>query len=412
MKSLSIKFLTALIFQLLSNSISVAAIQPGATVVQLRKDCGTLDNCFSTMPSLLDWIWGSGAPGESPRNPSASLPLTVNIGPGEYQPFICRNGPGSSVPKGFVSLIGSSRDATKIILRENIEGGPPIQVPVRLANCTNLSFSRLAVITTSANVNIGYAIYWTGTGTSTWSDVYVEASRSGDTNYNTPWYDSGVAGLHYWYNSKLVSIAHARGINVGYESQGSESWFYGSEIDVVIDNLTPVTRKVMYGLDTAVSQGDIRLFGSVIRVLVDDSQGLVDGDFTFYGIRSGTAQAHMHGGSISVDGSKATGTVTAIGISGNSHVHDTAITVKPGQGGGSAIRVEGDLAEAPFIWPPGKQLPAVKSTNGSDTFVETDCNSSGICDGVAIEDQQPHMMIYSENCTSRWFDSTVNACRP
>ena len=74
-----------------------AAADPNADVVYLRKDCsmpvtdvdvlgypgtGVLRNCFTDSKELTDWIGIT-------RNPSASSPLLVDIGPGEHGQIAC-----------------------------------------------------------------------------------------------------------------------------------------------------------------------------------------------------------------------------------------------------------------------------------------------------------------------------------
>jgi len=79
-------------------------------VVHLRKDCADtnpgLKNCASTMLEMLNWVWGA-------RNPSASSPLIIDIGPGEFDSFVCR-GTSDNNRKGWVTVRGSGQNNTLI----------------------------------------------------------------------------------------------------------------------------------------------------------------------------------------------------------------------------------------------------------------------------------------------------------
>jgi hypothetical protein len=125
----------------------------------------------------------------------------------------------------------------------------------------------------------------------------------------------------------------------------------------------------------------------------------------------------MHGGIIAVDASKGAVSRNAIGIDvnkstngdGKAHTFETAWTVKAGTGGGTVTRLKGNGEhESPFLWQAGTDVPVpnLVSLTGADMFVETDCNSSG-CSGGS----EPHLMIYSSSCPSKWFDLVRQQCR-
>ena len=54
---------------------------------------------------------------------------------------------------------------------------------------------------------------------------------------------------------------------------------------------------------------------------------------------------------------------------------------------------------APYLWEEHPTPPNITSVTGADMAVVTD-------------GAQPHLLIYSSNCTSKWFDTSTNACRP
>lgn len=51
--------------------------------------------------------------------------------------------------------------------------------------------------------------------------------------------------------------------------------------------------------------------------------------------------------------------------------------------------------------------------HGQDMFVETDCSSTGDCEGTG-SGTEPHLMIYAETecgTTDPWFDVGLSECR-
>ena len=99
------------------------------------------------------------------------------------------------------------------------------------------------------------------------------------------------------------------------------------------------------------------------------------------------------------------------------HTPGTAFALTP-SATGDVQRLGGNATASPFQWPPGA-LPPVASTEtnvlttriGADTYIETDCDTLGDCDGSG--GNEAHLMIYSPNkCTTDpWYNVVTGRCR-
>lgn len=357
--------------------------------------------CFESVSSLNDYIWGS-----SGIFPTASAPLTVDIGPGEFAGQIyCPSG-----ADGYVTFRGAGRDRT--IIKKS---GTWLQLAVQVYGCESLGFQDLSVVAESTDSHIGYAVYWIGGGSSSWTDV----NLTGDS---TGWYDVGCGGdstdapdgRHNFWGSTVA------GGKFGFYAECGETWFYGGEVDAFASLSGSFTDKLA-GVWVA-HRGEVHLNGAAVRV---STAGISSGSGTAYGARvgpsgntfsvpSGYGEFHSHGGLVSVKTGNLSG-VAAVGIQVNdnsgagdarAHTHETAFVVV---GGASSTRLTGGgTFESPFQWEARTSPPAAGGAkNGQDTYVETDCDASGCSSG-----SDPHLMIYSSSCsTSPWFDTVRNACR-
>ena len=412
-----INYLTLLTAFFVSSTSYAGSISPTDTtsdIVNLRQDCSGVNadvkNCATTFAELLDWVWNT-------RKPSAASPLLIDVGPGDFDSFFCNNRTGTTYDTGFVTVRGSGPNNSAI-------HNTTKRHAVITSNCTNITFQDISIIADIDNSDPTVAgIQWIGGGTSVWSNVQVKTTSTSPVTYG--WYDvAGVSaidceGVHYWFGSK-ISVA-ARAGSFGYKSNCGETWFYGGDIEVYIDNDTPTSGAAM----SAVQVGDdVRIFGSTVRAVFDPNTTNVALDISMTGVsvaRTGTF--HMHGGIINVDASRATSSLDVTGVSAAPaptgttdtnalHTPMTAFRLSAG-GNGNVIRVSGDSVESPYTWPKSTTPPSITSTTGSDTFVETDCDSSGNCNDSASTEKHPHLMIYDASCTTNgtWFDVVTNACR-
>ncbi len=261
-----------------------------------------------------------------------------------------------------------------------------------------------------------------GGGSSTWSNVEVTVVSGSGANWT--WYEIGCdttqpKAVHYWYSSKLTG-AQSGSLGGGYQTC-SENWFLGSEISTIIDpNGGGSKAAAIVSLAGNGVNGDVRLFGSVVRILVPSSAASINLTSVRAIQANGTgASVNKHGGLINVDASASTQSygVSAVRVDNGGAVRilDTAFSVKapPAAYTSSVKRIEigpsGGTVAAPFLWDNGTTLPNITSTTGADLLVETDCNAAGACSGSGTE---THLMIYNGTCSSKWWDVNKNACRP
>lgn len=380
---------------------------PNAQIVALRLDCGPvgseMPNCFETMESLSDlatgWIWNT-------RNPTATSPLLVDIGPGKFGPFHCDGG-------GFVTLRGSGREVT-IIKDAALQG-------VEVKNCDDLAFIDLGV----HGGQIGAR--WIGSGFSSWSNTDlvttgestsgVHAAWGDDCDYDPATYPNVERSTHYFHGSRARNTGDGHVVTSAFYTQCAENWFFGGEIFVDLQ------QQSQWGNAVRITNlGELRTFGTAIRARARGDGHAVGG---LYGVLlespfspSSTIAFHSHGSIINVSADAATLDQDVIGVgarTANSFAHTpgTAFVLKPG-GSGTARRIEaqgGAIVQSPFLWQSGSQPPAIESQDGSDVFVETDCGAAGDCDGGGSE---THLMIYNATaCGSAdpWFDVVTGSCR-
>lgn len=357
----------------------------------VRKSCGALTPCFTNLADLQTWVTTVKIPAPGNR-------LVVDIGAGEWEgPYHCLN-------SGYTTLRGSGRDQTIIV--EN--GTTPLPATLAAADCFEFGVQDLSV----RNDGGGHGVLWSAGGTSTFSNVDVFGSGSA-------WYDWACSGdpsvdpplgEHYFFGTRLWGRVN------GFFGECGESWFYGGDIAAFFDAGS--------GFGVFVGhRADVRVFGSTVRSIAEPGASLpavgVAVGVPFSGAQpEGFGEFHMHGGIISVNsmasGSDATGLLADRGEAGTAlaHTNDTAFTLQVGPSA-TATRTSGPGIRSPYLWEAGEEppIPGLVSQSGYDMFVETDCHSSGVCDGTGSD---PHLMLYSESCPpgNPWFDVVAGACRP
>jgi len=374
------------------------AVAADEDIVFVRKDCssiGSNQQCFGTMPDLQNWLWNT-------RQPSATSRVSVHIGPGDFSVssgshvFECTAG------NGYVSLIGSGPSATRLL-------GVGLDNAIVATDCTDLHVQDMTL-----ESNSGYTVRWAGGGSSRWVNVDVKGHWHA-------WLDvvpdcAGEHPIHYWFNSRLQNNGK---VGAAYKTGCGESWFYASEATYLVNTLNASVFSIS-------GDADVKLFGSVIRAVVPDGADPYvgrGGSFVTGVGAHGNGNFHMHGGIISLDVSPLTSNVDVSGIenygSGSMHTPGTTFALKAA-GTGEVWRIwkkgSGPVL-SPFTWPPGTTPPSLGASgtlNGSDMFVETDCDSSGDCSGNSPNPQHPHLMVYDAACTGvggAWYDMATNQCR-
>lgn len=377
-------------------------------VVNLRTDCSStnpdLKNCADNVGELLTWIWNT-------RQPTDATPLSVEIGPGNFPVpvgFFCDglNDPG----RGHVSFNGSGRDVTAFVPSDVF-----VANVLAIQDCDSIAFQDMAFNGDYNALAVAAVIKWTGGGSSTWTNIDV----SGTSQYL--WDEKGSASgdnaIHYWFGAKFHHIS-VGSYGAAYSGKAGESWIYNSDI-------LSTDGGGGHAVGVYVSGGDVRIFGSTVRAVVPpgstvsallptaDTLGNIVGGL----LANNSGQIHMHGGIVAVR-ALGTGNVNIFGAMGNGtttiHTPDTAYVGLASGTGTSYVRTakSGNAnVAAPFQWPSSASPPAALiSIDGADSFVETDCGTSGNCNGGG---SFPHMMIYSSSCDAGnpWFDTAVNACR-
>jgi len=403
----------ALIFSLFSISASAhAVIDADAKVVSVRSgsclEGGVeLNNCFKSLTDLETWI-------KNDRAADAGA-LVAEIGPGFYP-----EGFGCSGMKN-ISLKGAGKDKTILGESEDVfidvNGVPFLAVPAKITarsfratNCFNLSVQDLTI-------KGNWAVNWDGPGSSTWTNVDIEAHGLYGWRESCATVTNDVERpKHFWYSSRILGVKNTK---VAYFAACSENWFFGSEITNQSAGESGGIRAVQVRANSGSLYEnhvpEVHIYGSVVRILVPagaDYQGSVPGGAGdgagIYALGAGLrGSIHVHGTGIDVIGNSIGNNVAALvtGTGGAIHAAQSAFVLKTGAGGNTyRIRNDGGTIRAPYLWEPEVLSSPLLTADGADTTVEMIC-SAGTC--------QPHMMIYSSNCTANgpWFDIVTAQCR-
>lgn len=363
-----------------------AAIDNNAAVVQLRNlnnggctEAGAqLNNCFTAMSDLITWVTGT-------RLPNQSKPLTVMIGPGKFGGF-------SVAGLNDTSFKGSGRDQTII---GNSQGA------ISIANSFRVSFQDLQI-----TGGFPGPVYWSGTGSSTWINVFLNGSIYGWTETLCASTTPTTRPVHRWFSSTIQAA-----LKVAYTASCSENWFYGSEIIAkgpggFFNGLRAITAHS----DTSGNYNpEIHVYGSVVRLIPDagttfPAPGSYSGEGTgLVAVVAGPgAKVHLHGTGIDVVGNDMPNDVAALVVTAGGMIHasgDGFTLQTPAPGKVYRILNEGGMVMAPYMWEEGATPKNIISADGADMQVIT--NTAG----------HPHLVISDNTCPSRWFDTVTQACR-
>lgn len=348
-------------------TLAQAAVDPGASVVQLRQSCqvngSTLDNCFTDLTTLNSWIWNTRNP-----SPSATNPLLVKIGPGTFDgQFTCTNA-------GDVSLKGSGVNVS--IISNGME-------PINTQNCTNMAYSNLTV----KNTENLFGVREDG-GTSVWNNAEIDG-------LGYAWFDGTgdtcnvKQGSHYFYSSRVVANTIGNNATAWYDDC-DKSWFFGSQIQAIGGSGAQVRVIEANG-------GEVHVYGGNIEAL---TQGDVSPASMVAVTSDNSGIVHLHGTGIDVI-SQGNNNITALSAGTGGLIHAVADGYFMNTNGGTMTRVNnnGGIIMAPYHWPASSTPPAVISASGSDTAVVT-----------KTSDGHPHPLVYDATCSSHWFDTVARAC--
>jgi len=379
MKFSRLVFCSIVVAFLSSAQAVYAAIDPAAAVVKLRISCTensvTLANCFTSMATLTDWMANTRTP-----KPNATTPLKVEMGPGTFNHLTMTCDPAGNYT-GYIAFEGSGRSQTII------KG-------VTISSCTDLSFSHLSVN------GVGYgAIIWNDGGNSNWIDVAVNGVA-------LAWYEESCGsqkGNHYWFGSKLFATTAFTIANT-YRASCDESWFFGSEITISVPSGQNATGGAAI---LAFDNGVIHVYGSALRALIDgsttsDVMAVARlGQTNTPGTTGG--EIHIHG--TGIDAISQTGkNVVALYATGNGMIHANTTAYNMSTSG-TKMRIQKAQnftghVHAPYLWEEHPEVPNITSVNGADMAVVTNTLNG-----------QPHLVLYSDTCQSKWFDTATQACR-
>lgn len=350
---------------LLCTSAVYAVNDPNAPVMQLRHpDSGgcieagnVIDNCVVATNSI------------KIHKLSTANSLIVEVGPGSYGQFFC-----NGITDRNISVRGAGIDTTTIASLTLLGG------------CPDITFSDLTIGGTG--INYAVAVIEPGT-TTTWINVKMAG----------PWqeYCEGVstvpAGRHTWHGSQIIAD-HGY-----YEVECDDSWFFGSEITSQGDLSQGIVNPFR------VMGAELHVYGSVIRAL-GTGTGAASTLLPLTAVTAIGGNTHIHGTGIdviSVDGAPAS--VTALSASNGAIIHasEAAFNLSTGVGGTvTRIDNQGGTVRSPYLW---ENLPA----SGKDFSSETGADMTTITN---TSDGQPHLVIYSNLCTSKWYDIVDKVCLP
>ncbi len=369
-----------------------AAIDPAASVVLLRASCndgsgGTLNNCFTDMDAVTDWITNT-------RMPNSSIPLVVEIGPGNFSSVLLSC---SSPFTGFITYRGTGRRNTTIGTYS--DWGP---YSVELRDCTSMTFQNMTIGPFSGGFG---GIDWVGTGTSLWQDIEMFTNNYGWNDGVTTCPTSGVRGAHYWIGSRIVSNNSGNAIGA-YESTCAEDWFIGSEVTIN----TNKTGAKANALRSNGPHSEIHFYGGVIRVLLTGPASTSQDIAAAAAINNGTI--HIHGTGIDVLSDLAKPVVALKASTGGMiHANASAYNLRTGVGG-TVTRVNNvdglGHIHAPYLW---EHIP---DTDGNPSTVDTNFASANGADQTTVtaSDGHKHTAVYDSTCPSnaRWYDQVDKIC--
>jgi hypothetical protein len=439
------QWLLALAVSAWSGSPAWADPNPNAQTIRLRTSCGADADCFTSFSALNSWI-------NATRQPTAASPLLVDVGLGEFEgQFLCATratlvNPFATNFSGYVTFRGQSRVGS--VLKRDQTGG--IASPVIVSGCQDLSFENLTVR------GARYGVVWGDGGSSTWSNVDVEA---GPALYALGWYESSTdwyfcdrsagGATHYWYGSKITVKAGTAGaqatpVAIGYNAACGETWFYGGEITVqgaAASEGGPGSASRYQAAVVTGGPGQFQAFGSLLRSIAGPIAGGGSASFNpslgatglaavivGFDVSLSTGPApgghfHLHGGNATADASAAGGNSTSLLVltGGVAHTPGASFVSRPGTGG-TAYRLtnDGGTAISPLLWQASTERPSghhdatgvLQSDDGHDLFVETDCDETGDCDSPGGE--EAHLMVINPTkcgTADPWFDVVTGRCR-
>lgn len=394
------------------NAYAIDNAPADADSVTLRTSCtqggAEIANCFTTMDAVNNWLLNV-------RQPSATKPTIVDIGPGTFGSWMCTS--------SDVTLRGSGRDKTII------NGGGGLGSAIEIAEgCTNLTTQDLTV--NNANgiwgvniVNLSAVTSWTNVEIIAGTYGWVESIPSSCANHD---------GKHFFFSSRIVSTGTLGSSSRAYTASCAQSWFWGSEITSQAPNaITNMFALAAHGAEVHIYGSNVRLLlpnGSVAASYKPGSPSTGNSHYMIAALKG--SAIHIHGTGLDVV-HPGTGSADMLYADSTSHFHanESGFNIHV-TGAGKVRRIGGaGHIEAPYGWKQGATPPlstkldgtatlngtaTLISVSGADSYIETDCPVSGDC---SLGGTFPHQMIYRAECKNisanegPWFDLTTKDCR-
>lgn len=348
-------------------------IEDTAERIELRKNCTVngkdLDNCFTNTLALTDWL--------GTRSPNETSPLFVDVGPGLFETMIldCTGNAFS-----HITVRGSGRGVSTFF--GNFSG---ISV---VGGCKEMSFENL-----TAKGAVG--VFWFNDGNSTWLNVEMDGAAYG-------WYDAidgsgspcNNPGRHNIFSSTVTATEDG----IAFRNACGKVWLFGSEITTnIASDVVPVQNGIG-AIKSVGAANELHVYGGNIRVINESATANSNTEVVY---ATDGASVHIHGTGVDASNVSASSVVVLSADSGATiHANVTAYNIDAGVGGSiERIKNVGGHVSSPFIWNVAAQPPVISSVTGADMVVVTD-----------TDDAQPHLLIYSNNCVSKWYDTVNKVC--
>lgn len=417
----------------------VRAPAADADVVYVRSDCAVdgleLPNCAEgflgvTLPdgAAAAWLWDQ-------RRPTASRPVTIDVGPGTFaEGFFCPGDPTGTRSVGWVSVRGHGRGVTTLGSE-----GVHSAYGAEIRGCEGLEFINLSLMGANAGV------LWLGGGDARWTDVDLRGQQAPAVR-SVGWFDACLSpeeSNHQEFYGATVHGFGSRSIqpSAAFFSLCARSRFYGGDFRFLPSRPGYGTTDSPYGRSGAIvlaGTASLEVYGSSVRVgtlVALDDRGEADRDGTLFGVTVDAAASvatpphfRMHGGIVSMNPRFGDTSTVGLRVLGNASLPPdqnayantvgTAFVLNP-SGAGTATRLEvenGGRVDAPLLWQAGPNPPSsanghLASVEGQGLFVETDCEGNGDCDSGS----ESHLMVFDADCIeeggSPWRNMMTKSCR-
>jgi hypothetical protein len=431
------------------------ATQPTVDVILVRKNCGgagplCFDDAVESGNALAKAIQEVHDPSAGRERPSASHRVVVDIGAGtfEFDDAWLEGEMGSRVsfctgtsedPISHLTYRGAGKWATRLTTKRGSVVGPIWEggkYAMVVEHCDEFTVESLEIFaedqgtesipTEEADLSgVQSGVAFLGAGTSYWRSMAITASA-------IAWWEAESApgpedAVHYWYDSELsvwyINRCASQLATTAYVFSATHH-FYRTNVVFISDYTANQPAGCPLGqvqlLGALYASNGFKLFAvdSVFSFATRDARNVV------YGVFTGQSFGGCTEGNSSFEGSNNTiwagpwgpGSVqTANGIrlcSSKYEWTDTTWGLDASTTKRRLFVASGTPTVRPHFHGLAANPPAIEATaTGAETFIETDCSSTTGCSNSPAGAAH-HFMTYDSSCTSKWYDSTRQECRP